>query len=63
MDGKKDGNQQETSLTLKYLLENPSLLQPPENDDEGTVCTYFARKIANFYSLSFSFLKAVFLLI
>ena len=37
MDGKK-GNEPEKSLTLRYLLENPALLQPPEDVEEGTLC-------------------------
>ena len=34
MDGKRD-SQPEMSLTLKYLLENPALLQPPDSGEEG----------------------------
>lgn len=33
MDYAKD--QQEMSLTLKYLLENPALLQPPDSNNNG----------------------------
>ena len=41
MDGRKD-REPEKSLTLQYFLENPALLQPPENDVEGIDFRYFA---------------------
>ena len=33
MEGAKD--QQELSLTLKYFLDNPALLQPPDLHNNG----------------------------
>jgi len=39
MDGKKE-DEPEKSLTLRYLLENPALLQPPEDGEEGSFFFY-----------------------
>ena len=37
MDG-RNIETQELSLTLKYLLDNPALLQPPDTSNDGEYC-------------------------
>ena len=52
MDG-RGNDQQELSLTIKYLLENPALLQPPDTNNSGKkiiiTSFYYIRYLSFFF--------------